>query len=119
MTTRILWFIFPISSSFYLRASALSKLIREHIDVQINAGYLLSELLAVLYLPIIYLPICVKESVITNSDGPWSRVNCHLCTYIQRQFILTGAMPFTGYQAVDWLLSANQYPDRAFVRVSV
>jgi hypothetical protein len=70
MTTRILWFIFPISSFFYLRASALSKLIREHIDVQINAGYLLSELLTVLYLPIIYLPICVKESVITNSDGP-------------------------------------------------
>jgi hypothetical protein len=61
-----------LSNLFFLLSSCKCpiKLIREYVDAQINVGYLLSELLAVFYLLIIYLPIRVKESVITNSDGP-------------------------------------------------
>lgn len=77
---RMLLFILPISSSFYVHARVLSTRVREIVDVQITAGYLLSEFLAVFYLLIIYLPVCVKESVITNSDSLESRVNCHLCS---------------------------------------
>lgn len=79
---RMLLFILPTSSSFYLQARVLSTRGRKIVDVQITAGYLLSEFLADFYLLIIYLPVCVKESVITNSDSLDSRVNCHLrsCT---------------------------------------
>lgn len=78
---RMLLFILPISSSFYLHARILSTRVREIADVQITADYLLSGFLAVFYLLIIiYLPVCVKESVITNSDNLESRVNCHWCS---------------------------------------
>lgn len=78
---RMLLFILSISSSFYLHARVLSTRVREIADVQITAGYLLSEFLVVFYLLIIiYLPVCVKESVITNSDSLESRVNCHICS---------------------------------------
>jgi hypothetical protein len=78
----MLLFILPITSSFYLHARARLTRVREIVNVQITAGYLLSEFLAVFYLLIIYLPVCVKESVITNSDSLESRVNYHLysCT---------------------------------------
>lgn len=76
----MLLFILPISSTFYLHARVLSSRVREIVDVQITAGYLLSGFLAVFYLLIIYLPVCVKKSVITNSDSLESRVNCYLCS---------------------------------------
>lgn len=67
MTIRMLWFILPISSLFYLPASVLSSRIREVIDVQINAGYLLSELLPVFYLLIIYLPIYLCQDLLSRT----------------------------------------------------
>lgn len=80
----MLLFILSISSSFYLHARVLSTRVREIVDVQVTAGYLLSGFLAVFYLLIIYLPVCVKESVIMNSDSLESRVHCHLYAGVSR-----------------------------------
>lgn len=107
---RMLLFILSISSSFYLHARVLlSTRVREIVDVQITAGYLLSGFLPVFYLLIIYLPVCVKESVIMNSDSLESRVNCHLYAGVSRDINCPHSPnAFHRYRVFNWLLLTDE-----------